>query len=809
MHIKPPKSTCNLSKDLPYNMSTRDKSIWEAIEAGTFKQARALIAKAQKKAPKNTYYGALNALVSVLSGNKEEALKEAEDLLATDPSDQRTVMMLSNVFTRLDRPDRLLPLFEGYAKKNPAASTLETWLWAMVDSGNTYGQQRAAMALSKTEKSRRSVFWAVYSGLVALEEGSIPDKEKAIISMLSTRMCEQQRPFVSAEEVYVYAKLLWAQGKKTEAIETLQKDAFFWNNLELTIMLREYLKESEQWSALFDHSKKVVVDQDLDDWAHWKTLIEGGLKSERKEEVEEVIEKNKKTRNSLLAAVELNHQLRLDITTSVQNYFAMMGSKLCAYDDLKDYVENTDTDTVLKMIGYTEEPKITTLKEAIIRVNVEKLKFLVSCDKSDHVTFVDKQITLYQQTEFLLTKKDPKEYHVGDDFLLIATCSLLEEYAKSRASINVSKAIILLEHAISRDQHQFYVRLWLTRLYLILGLFPSAEPHYVSLSIKTIQHDVNSHFLLSRVSTMFPLSSKLVSKALTLYSENDHESPMLIKHAYNQSTFSKIGGFVEFKKRLDFSQSRALLVLEQLRMSEYARQPIGAKPQPTHTLMDQRDNKIMWSVNKSSDKSYGDRFTAGPKQEETWTRAFTLNWQIQQKLGVAEFGSLLEELTHVMREAHDLTEAEEWQLNVTLRCAELARDKLNGERFTKLQELLTNHPLADMESRDWSYVHVAFTVVETATSVKRYLTGVRANRLKCDKSGLDSTYKQVNAVLDHVKKNAGEVKNLRSKAREQDIELLGDWALNKVKMAPERFEDVIEGIHSSRDKVMTGVRAGC
>lgn len=791
-------------------MSTRDKSIWEAIEAGTFKQARALIVKAQKKAPKNTYYAALTALVSVLSGNKEEALKEAEALLATDPSDQRTVMMLSNVLTRLERPDLLLPLFEGYAKKNPAASTLEMWLWAMVDSGNTYGQQRAAMALSKAEKSRRSVFWAVYSGLVALEEGSIPDKEKAVISMLSTRMCEQQKPFLSAEEVYVYVKLLWTQGKKTEAIETLQKDAFFWNNLELTIMLRDYLKDLEQWSALFDHSRKVVVDQDLDDWAHWKTLIEGGLRSERKGEVKDVIEKHTKTRNSLLAAVELDHQLKQDISTAVQNYFAMMGSKLCAYDDLKDYLESTDSDSYLKMIGYTgEESKITTLKEAITRVNVEKLRYLVSDNKTDQVAFVDNQITLYQQTEFLQAKKDPKEYHVGDDFLLIASCSLLEEYGKSRDTTNVTKAIILLEHVVSRDQHQFYVRLWLTRLYLILGLFPSAEPHYLSLSIKTIQHDVCSHFLLSRVSTMFPLSSKLVSKALTLYPENDHESPMLIKHAYNQSTFSKIGGFVEFKKRLDFSQARALLVLEQLRMSEYARQPIGAKPQPTGTLLDQRDGKIMWSVNKSTDKSYGDRFTAGPKQEETWTRAFTLNWQIQQKFGIAEFGTLLEELSQVMGEARDLTDVEKWQLDVTLLCAELARDKLNSERFTKLQEQLTNHPALDLETRDWTYVHLAFTIVEATTCVKRYLTGVRANRLKCDKSGLDSVYKQCGAVLDHVKKNAGEVKNLRTKAREQDIELLGDWALNKVKMAPERFEDVVENIHSSRDKVMTGVRAGC
>ncbi|KAG5360258.1 Phagocyte signaling-impaired protein [Yarrowia sp. B02] len=791
-------------------MSTRDKSIWEAIEAGTFKQARALIVKAQKKAPKNTYYSALTALVSVLSGNKEEALKEADDLLATDPSDQRTVMMLSNVFTRLDRPDKLLPLFEGYAKKNPAASTLETWLWAMVDSGNTYGQQRAAMALSKAEKSRRSVFWAVYSGLVALEEGSIPEKEKAIISMLSTRMCEQQRPFVSAEEVYVYVKLLWAQGKKNEAIETLQKDAFFWNNLELTIMLREYLKESEQWAALFDHSKKVLVDQDLDDWAHWKTLIEGGLKGEKKDDVKEVIQDHKKTRNSLLAAVELDHQLKQDISTSVENYFAMMGSKLCAYDDLKDYVENADTATILKMTGSTDEAsKITTLKEAIIRVNVEKLKFLVSAEKTNQASFVDNQIALYQQTEFLLATKDPKEYHVGDDFLLIASCSLLEEYSKTNDLTNITKAIILLEHVISRDQHQFYVRLWLTRLYLLLGLFPSAEPHYLSLSIKTIQHDVCSHFLLSRVSTAFPLSSKLVSKALTLYPENDHESPMLIKHAYNQSTFSKIGGFVEFKKRLDFSQARALLVLEQLRMSEYARQPLGAKPQPTQVLMDQRDDKIMWSVNKSDKKSFGDRFTPGPKQGETWTRAFTLNWQIQQKLGIAEFGTMIEDLTQVISEADDLTDAEKWQLNVTSLCAELARDKLNGERFTKLQELLTNHPVLNSESRDWSYAHVAFTVVEATTSVKRYLTGVRANRLKCDKRGLDSVYKQVGSVLDHVKKNAGEVKNLRSKSREQDIELLGDWALNKVKMAPERFEDVIEGIHSSRDKVMTGVRAGC
>lgn len=791
-------------------MSTRDKSIWEAIEAGTFKQARALIVKAQKKAPKNTYYAALTALVSVLSGNTDEALKEANDLLATDPSDQRTVMLLSNVYSRLNRPDLLLPLFEGYAKKNPAASTLETWLWAMVDSGNTYGQQRAAMALSKAEKSRRSVFWAVYSGLVALEDGSIPAKETAIISMLSQRMCEQQKPFLSAEEVYVYVKLLWTQGKKNEAIEVLQKDAFFWNNLELTIMLREYLKDTQDWSGLFEHSKKVLVDQDLDDWAHWKTLIEGGVKSEKVDEIRGVIEGHNKTRNSLLAAVELDFQLKRDLKASISSYFATMGSKLCACDDLTAYMQNDVTESeVEKMVGYAEsDQSIEDLKQAIVRVNLEKLKFLTSTEKANHVTFVDQQIALYQKTAFLLTKKDPKEYHVGDDFLLVATLSLLESFEESRDLGNITKAAILLEHVIARDQHQFYVRLWLVRLYLLLGLFPLAESHYLSLSIKTIQHDVCSHFLLSRVSSLYPLASKLVSKALSLYPENDHESPMLIKHAYNQSTFSKIGGFVEFKKRLDYSQSRALLVLEQLRMSEYARQPVGAKPQTTDILMDQRDYEIMWSVNKSRDPTYGDRFAVGPKQGEQWTKAFTLNWQIQQKLGIAEFGTLLEELGHVI-DSRELTDAEKWQLHVTLRTAELAGDKLNSEKWTKLEEQLTKHPKVDSESRDWTLVHTMFSVVEATTSVKRYLTGVRANRLKCDKSGLDSVYKQCGHVLDHVKKVAGEVKNLRSKSREHDIETFGDWALNGLKMSPERFEDVIEAIQGARDKVMTGVRAGC
>lgn len=791
-------------------MSARDKSIWEAIEAGTFKQARALIAKAQKKSPNNLYYSALTATVSALSGSHEEALKEAQAVMAQDPSDQQTVMMLSNIFHQLNRKDLLLPLFEGYAKKNPQPTQLEVWLWAMVETGNTYGQQRAAMALSKVEKSRRSNMWAVYGGLVALEDkDAVPQKERAIISMLSQRMCESVQPFISAEEVYVYARLLRVNGKNEEAVALLQTDAFRWNNLELTIMLREFLKADERWQDLFEHSRKVLVEQDLDDWAHWATLNESAEKIGKLEEASAVIKAYKATRNSLLAAVDLSVREKSGFKDAIAAYWTKMGTKKCAYDDLRSYLESKSESELAELIpDFNTTVTKPTLSESIRLVNVEKLRMLVG-DVSDDDKFVTRQIALYHSCDHLLQHKDVKDYHVADDFLLVATMSLLAQSQQDGDNFQ-KKAIVLLEMAVARDKHQFYVRLWLVRLYLLCGCFTAAQGHYSVLSIKTIQHDTSAYFLLTRASTLFPNSHMYVTKALSLYPENDQESPMLIHHAYNHSTFSKISGFVEFKRRLDYSQTRAILTLEDHRISEVARSTGATQLRPTDELHDNRDYDSMWSIHKEGQVPFGDRYTIGPRQDDHWVEAFTLRQGILNKLGLANFEGRVELLQAEISEenAKSFTEVELWQLRAVLLLAQVALNKSKKEPFQKLASALDefNLPADQGAGANWKFLHTAYTIVETCQNVKKYLTGLRANRIKCDKSGLDDLYKKCTDVLEEMKKAAGEMKNQRSQSREADVEALGEWALNLAKVAPERFEDVIEGIYVSRDKSLTVLR---
>jgi N-terminal acetyltransferase B complex non-catalytic subunit len=118
---------------------------------------------------------------------------------------------------------------------------------------------------------------------------------------------------------------------------------------------------------------------------------------------------------------------------------------------------------------------------------------------------------------------------------------------------------------------------------------------YSSLDIKQIQNDTLSHFLLSRISTLYPDQHVLYNMALAryIYSSNEDETPPQIWAAFREGTYHNVPDFWNLWMKLRHSLTRAVLYRERefVAMSNKTeREPLD---EIDEELWDQRDLTVM------------------------------------------------------------------------------------------------------------------------------------------------------------------------------------------------------------------------
>lgn len=153
------------------------------------------------------------------------------------------------------------------------------------------------------------------------------------------------------------------------------------------------------------------------------------------------------------------------------------------------------------------------------------------------------------------------------------------------------QAVCLLQFLKANSPHNYSAQLLSLLIHQMLGLTTLADADYSSLGLKEVTHDTLSHLFLTRISVTHPYDTKVknlnhdtpsdvLGKVLQWYDAAAERTVDFMGSRLETVPFDKISEFAEFKRKIDTSFTRALLVLEGRRVVRLAAEAAAAPLEP-------------------------------------------------------------------------------------------------------------------------------------------------------------------------------------------------------------------------------------
>lgn len=657
-------------------MSNKEDEILRAVENGTFKYALQLCSKQLKKSPNSTYFKVLNNYILLKSGKEKEAIDSSLTILEDIPSDIKSLELLNEIFNTVGLTNEAVQVYENAAKKHKTFDILRTWFHFGCDHANVRIIQKAAMAMKN--HSRLFKLWAAFASYMVANLKDATAVEKSLFPKLGLKTIEQCEPLKNEQEVYILVKLLEQNGSYDKIPDAVLK--FSKHNkldLELQIILLNAFDQIEDWENLYKWSHTVLVEYKLDDFNTWKYLIKSSIKLDK--DMTEIIE-SYNSRNSKLANIELQSEKGNDIHEAVFAYLSSLGSKACAFPDIKNYIDKLDKDKFLGWLSQ-QNPSYDDDKGLIWNVNIMKFKAILNRDLFQSKDFVNENIALWNKTKHLLSKKSKTDYFNGDEFILFVIQSLLSIDFSLK---NIILSIIILETTIIKDEHEFHLRLWLIQLYSLINCHTQAKHHYDTLKIKNIQHDIFDHYFISRLGTQFPNAEELKA-AFSIYAANERETVYFVKVGFNNGAFSKLESMIAFQQRLNNSIMKKHEVLQGIKigrilndkdvLNKYKKVRLNDK------ISDNRDFKILWNVGIDEELPFSKELLANIPGKNY----IRVN-EVQERIVFGQDVAIPEDLS-----LKGLTTAEKWSFELLCNLSVFLGTK-DSEALSKVKELYSQVP---------------------------------------------------------------------------------------------------------------------
>lgn len=707
-------------------MSNKEDEILRAIENGTYKYAQQLCSKLLKKSPNVAYYKVLNSYTLLHSGKEKEAIESALAVMEEIPGDVKSLELLNEILNEVGLTNEAVLVYENAAKKHKTFDILRTWFHFGCDHGNVRIIQKAAMAMKN--HSRLFKLWAAFASYMVANLNDASTVEKSLFPKLGLKTIEQCEPLKNEQEVYVLVKLM-EQNRLLEQIpETILK--FSKQNkldLELQIILLKSYEKLEDWENLYKWSNVVLIDYKLDDFNTWKYLIKSSIKLNK--DITKTIE-DYNSRNSKLAKIELQVALGNDIHSSVFEYLKALGHKACAFPDIKNYIDKIDKDQFLEWIQ-SEKKSFETDRGLIWSVNVIKFKALLDRDLFKSTDFINENITLWNKTKHLLSKKSKTDYFNGDEFILLIVQSLLSiEFSVK----NILLSIIILENTIIKDEHEFHLRLWLIQLYTIINCHTQAKHHYETLKIKNIQHDILDHYIISRLSTQFPNADEL-KHSFSIYRANQTETVYYVKIGFNNGAFNKLESMIEFQQRLNNSLLKKHDVVQGIKIGRILNDKDVynkyKKIRITDKVSDNRDFRILWNVGIDEELDFKEALL-----ENIPGKSYIKVNHVQELLVNGQEAALPEALS-----LKSLTDSEKWSFELIKNLSNFINTK-DTDSLQKAKDLYSQVPKVP-NTLSWKVSNSLITIIDTAKSAQALLS---SSASKIDKKD-HSEIKELNLSL--------------------------------------------------------------
>lgn len=575
-------------------MSTGYAIIDSAITASNFSLALKLIDKKISQQPNSSYNHACRCFILANSALNPESktsvdnvLKEALELSSKIPSDPNTLALLETTFELLNYKPKD-DLYEVAIRKYQSHNLAYEWFKKTVDKNDIIGMQKATMALSKafkpnTENGRLIKLWSAAVIVVLINCCKEPTRLGAgkykLLATLGSKIVENvesdSKQALNAQEMYVKCELLLGKGDTTKCLEELKNFLKKESDLELRLIYFDQLQKNELWDELYNSCIEYLITIGVDDWDTWKLAIQASKKLGKTGDITEIINKYKIGRNSQLAKIEVLDSSDVEgKKKALINYLNLYMHKLCCFLDLQNFLENNvlSKEIILSILEdkYIEfdlpsiisRTRKATEKDLIILVNYTKVKTLIFPELFKDSKFFSDCCKYFDVTKHLQNKLAEFDYYAGFEFLILAIESFLtikENEINTEIYINL---IIILENSLIRNKYEFHLQLWLAHFYSNTNLSSPLNRIFQTLKIKNLQIDTLSTHFTNHISTK-TYNNDIISTCYKFYSHNvANELPPMIMSCFEQSTYSKLRGFIEFKTRVENSVTHYYTILQ-------------------------------------------------------------------------------------------------------------------------------------------------------------------------------------------------------------------------------------------------------
>ncbi|KAI5783552.1 N-acetyltransferase B complex non catalytic subunit-domain-containing protein [Geopyxis carbonaria] len=673
----------------------------------------------------------------------------------------------------------------------------------------------------------------------------------------------------------------------------------------------DLLEETKDWKCLFDSCKsllpthtdtEVVKTEDTttkedkdtsgrgDDWRVWKgfvqaagKLYEEGDKEVSKRALDLIVNHRQKvsigaSRNGDLALVKFSSLFHDSndgpegtptLLEAIEEYFDRIGSKSCCYEDLQEYLEMLEdsekTDFLKHLEGsvgkLTAEDDNSKIAKIATIINQQKFAYLLtisplnsaSQDTTQIITdFIKTALDIYASSLSLGTSLLTTDNQHGDDAAILAVMGLVRLFNLTPTDQTpLYQTIIILEALLQKSKHNYQALLILVRIYLYIGAIGLALDIYPRLNIKQIQNDTLSHFLLTRMSTLFPSEKRVpffLSEAGGIYDSSRQQAPNMIQLAFERGGYAQMMGFLEFSDRVSGSLCRSMWEVELRRLVRLTNFPylgpmseVGIKGQ----LWDNRDFAVVLDCELSTVGSFEKSCRLGPTPSERWVRAFAaaeeVLWYLESYLAAGKesngapngaittkpvvpenTASKIAEAIKADEEAEskdqEFTNAEKWYLGLisvmseaivatVMKDGDAALMKLEEIHTTMLPKALDKLPEGEA---DWSLLHSLWMVKDSCAVTElliRYLGTLKTVKPAIPKTAITTLSETIKTLKADI-----ETKSKESQAKIEDddaIQVLVDGVLaedgiGKVLRSAEVFggiEKVAEAVKRTRGSV--------
>lgn len=682
MQITTPRlgATCGISnpgggyKDTIKHCMSATK-IYEYIQGNRFSQARSILSEELEKSPGNAIFLSLDALLSFRLNNRREAVDSCTKAIDSKQITATSVnSLLAPVLLAYNESQLLSSAFEVVNRKFPSDTQLvSTWIECALILGDVRVLCKALIANNRQKSTRKSLYQTCFAMYLVWAMSGPDETERKLYPQLVARMLEKFLPSKSLQEAYVEAMALKMQNPEKMS-QFLMKQQHY-QSLDLDCALLDALIENKDWKNL----EQVCLSslERMDSYQYWLGLNQAANKLGHQKKVREFAKKFKGN-NVLLALINLDENDSAKTLENLKTYWNQMSTKVCAFEYLQKHISN---EAFVNFLNAQAPTNFSAL------VNKVKLMYLVNSDIDQR-----KLIELYDSHLDELPAENT-DYFIGSDLLMIVALEIL----KSKQPYSLLKASMVLEKACHNDPANFYVRLWLIKIFRALGAFSKANAHYKKLAVKNLQHESLSHIVGTRSGTTMP-DRDFCIETMSVYeqSENMFASTNM---ALDSEVFTQLAGMLDLQRRLNCSLTRALMGIESLKTERLKRGSTKLSQVvciPACPLADNRDFKTRFDPRDEMDYRPDLGIELGPRPNQAWIRL-----QVERERVVLQAlrgAPVAVEVTGA--ELDCLTKAERWSYDMALRVASGNFDLL---------------PIPKVEPHDfsWEYFHNAYTILET------------------------------------------------------------------------------------------------